>query len=165
MATIANRFLGAAVLALMCWLGPLPAYADGPFGNLAGTWSGAGTITLDTGSRERIRCRANYAPSEAGVALRLDLRCASDSFKFELTSNLRSDGGSISGTWSENTRHVSGSITGRASGNTVTVTALSITFTAYLTVNTSGNRQSIAIRSPGSEMKEVSISLSRTSRH
>lgn len=33
-----------------------------PFASLAGTWSGGGTVTLDDGSTERIRCRAKYAP-------------------------------------------------------------------------------------------------------
>src|SRR4051794_19718036 len=35
---------------------------SGPFAPLAGSWSGAGTVTLDDGSTERIRCRAKYTP-------------------------------------------------------------------------------------------------------
>src|SRR3954464_14714460 len=30
------------------------------FAGLAGAWSGPGTVTLDDGSNERIRCRATY---------------------------------------------------------------------------------------------------------
>ena len=30
------------------------------FAGMAGTWSGGGTVTLDDGSSERIRCRATY---------------------------------------------------------------------------------------------------------
>src|SRR5262249_11815243 len=31
---------------------------SGPYAGMAGTWSGGGTVTLDDGSRERLRCRA-----------------------------------------------------------------------------------------------------------
>ena len=34
---------------------------SGPFAGMAGSWSGGGTVTLDDGSTERIRCRATYA--------------------------------------------------------------------------------------------------------
>ena len=122
---LAQRTAIAAALALACRFGSLPAQAEGPFGHLAGSWSGTGSIALSSGSRERIRCRANYAPSNAGAALRLDLRCASDSFKFELRSNLSAFGSSVSGVWSETTRDVSGSITGTATEAAVVVTARS----------------------------------------
>ena len=32
---------------------------------MAGVWSGGGTVTLDDGSTERIRCRATYAVGAA----------------------------------------------------------------------------------------------------
>ena len=34
------------------------AQRSGPFAGLSGTWSGPGTLTLNTGTKERIRCRA-----------------------------------------------------------------------------------------------------------
>ena len=37
------------------------AQSGGPFAGMAGVWAGGGTVTLDDGSRERLRCRANYA--------------------------------------------------------------------------------------------------------
>ena len=30
------------------------------FAGMAGNWAGGGTVTLDDGSNERIRCRATY---------------------------------------------------------------------------------------------------------
>src|SRR5690348_4776787 len=57
---------------------------SGPFGPLAGNWSGSGTVTLDDGSTERIRCRAKYAPS--GPAMTMSLTCASDAYKFNLSA-------------------------------------------------------------------------------
>src|ERR1700761_6115731 len=77
------------------------AQAGGPFAGMAGFWSGGGTVTLDDGSTERIRCRASYAVGGGGNGLQQTLTCASDSYKFNLTSNVTAQGPAISGTWSE----------------------------------------------------------------
>ena len=51
-----------------------------------------------------------------GNGLQQTLGCASDSYKFELSSDVRNVGGRIEGTWSEATRGVNGSVEGRAQG-------------------------------------------------
>src|SRR5476649_1183419 len=89
------------------------SYAQsGPFAGLAGVWSGGGTVMLDDGSTERIRCRATYAVGGGGAGLNQSLTCASDSYRFNLASNVVSSGGSLSGTWSESSRNVNGSLEG-----------------------------------------------------
>ena len=80
----------------------------GPFAGMAGVWSGGGTVTLDDGSSERIRCRATSAVGDRGAGLNLGLACASDSYKFDLSGNVVSDGGVLSGTWSESSRGITG---------------------------------------------------------
>src|SRR5882757_1723909 len=61
----AVRSLIIAVALLFAAFVPLSAShaQSGPFSGMAGVWSGGGTITLDDGSTERIRCRATYAVS------------------------------------------------------------------------------------------------------
>src|ERR1043165_1842546 len=81
---------------------------SGPFAGMAGVWSGGGTVTLDDGSSERIRCRATYAVGAGGNGLNQSLTCASDSYRFNLSSNVIARGGSLSGTWSETSRNVNG---------------------------------------------------------
>src|SRR5574340_819257 len=88
------------------------AYAAGPFTGLNGVWNGGGTIALQNGSRERIRCRATYAVGGDGTTLQQSLRCASDSYNFELRSDVRSEGEEIIGSWNEITRGVIGNLTG-----------------------------------------------------
>lgn len=141
-----------------------PSRADGPFDSLIGAWSGTGTIALTSGAKERIRCRASYRLEFDEITLRLQLRCDSDSYKFELGSQIRYQGGAISGVWSENTRGVAGNITGRLTPTLVQARAEGQTFSALLTMNTRGSRQTVSIRSPGSEMQEVAIVLNRDSR-
>ncbi|MBM3529705.1 MAG: hypothetical protein FJX62_16580 [Alphaproteobacteria bacterium] len=148
---------------LACAAGTPEASAN-PFGQFTGSWSGNGTITVQDGTRERIRCRGQYRSSEGGNALKLELRCASDSYKFELQSDIAYDGGNVSGSWNETTRNVFGSLSGRASANAIQATASSVGFTAQLSLTTKGNQQRVSIRSPGSEISEVAISLARSGR-
>ena len=138
--------------------------AEGPFVALPGSWSGTGTIALSNGTKERIRCRAAYRLGNTSANLLLELSCASDSYKFQLQSAIAYRDQSISGTWSESTRQVGGGVTGRVVGSQIYARAEALTFTAILALNTRGNRQSISIKSPGSEMSEVAIVLIRGSR-
>jgi len=136
--------------------------AEGPFAGLAGSWSGAGTITLSDGGRERIRCRATYLAGAGGTTLQQSLRCASDSYHFELQSNVRADGGVISGSWSESTRGVNGSVSGRVRGNQIEALVDAPGFSATVTIVTHASRQSVSIRSLGREFSGAAITLNRS---
>ena len=68
---------------------------SGPFAGMAGTWSGGGSVMLDDGSSERIRCRAIYRVG--GPRMAMSLTCASDSYRFELRSNVAAKGNALSG--------------------------------------------------------------------
>lgn len=134
--------------------------AGGPFSGLAGYWSGGGTITLTNGSTERIRCRATYAVNATGSALNQTLRCASDSYKLDISSNVVSEGGAVSGSWGEATRNVSGTVSGRASGALIQANVAGAGFSARLDVHTSGSRQSVTIRPQGgTDVAAVSVTL------
>jgi len=150
-----------AALALLLLATTGHAQRSGPFAGLSGTWSGPGTLTLNTGTKERIRCRAQYRVSTTGSDLQLELRCASDTYKFELQSELSHNSGNISGTWSEVSRGAIGNISGTSSGNQLSLRATSPVFSAMLGVATRGNQQSITIQSPGSEISAVAITLNR----
>ena len=137
------------------------SYAQsGPFAGMAGNWSGGGTVTLDDGSTERIRCRASYAVGAGGTGLNLSLVCASDSYKFELRGNVISDRGALSGTWSETSRGINGTLEGRGANGNFQLVASAAGFSANLTLTTRGNRQSIGIRAE-SGFRGASIALSR----
>jgi hypothetical protein len=138
------------------------SYAQsGPFAGMAGSWSGGGTVTLDDGSTERIRCRATYAVGAGGNGLNQSLTCASDSYRFNLSSNVVAEGGSLSGTWSESSRGVNGNLEGRVSGGNFQIVASAPGFTANLSLTTRGNKQSVVIKSD-SAFRGASISLSRS---
>ena len=135
------------------------SYAQsGPFAGLAGNWSGGGTITLDDGSRERIRCRASY--QVAGPRMTMALTCASDAYKFNLGANVVDEGGQVSGTWSESGRGVNGTLQGRGGGGNFQVVASTAGFNANISLRTAGNKQSVTMRAD-SQFRGADISLSK----
>jgi hypothetical protein len=136
---------------------PVHAQAGGPYAGMAGNWGGGGTVTLDDGSRERIRCRASYAV--AGVSMTMTLTCASDAYKFQLTANVVTQGGVVSGTWSEASRGVSGNLQGRGGSGNFEVLASAGGFNANISLRTAGNKQSINMRAD-SQFRAASIALS-----
>jgi hypothetical protein len=142
-------------------LAPWSHAQSGPFADLAGSWSGNGTIGMSNGERERIRCRASYAVGAGGDSLRQSLRCASDSYSFDLASNVTHSAGAIYGSWSEATRGVRGELSGTARGSDIRARADGPSFAANLALSTRGDRQAVTIRATGGDITEVSITLSR----
>jgi len=135
--------------------------AASPFAAMAGTWAGGGVINTSDGQQEQLRCRAAYDVSGSGEALRLNLRCASASYNFDLASDVEYRGGAISGSWSEASRNASGTLSGRASGDHVEAAARGDSFSANLSLTTRGSRQSVSIEPQGTNITSVSLALNR----
>ncbi|MCW6509468.1 hypothetical protein [Lichenifustis flavocetrariae] len=162
MSAMIVRTLSAGCLAaLACLAQSASAQAAGPFANLPGAWSGGGTISMTDGHNERIRCKAVYEVASGGLALHQGLRCASDSYKFEITSNLQAENGQLSGTWSEETRQVTGDVTGQVNGNDISTFVSGLGFSARLNVTTRGNAQAVSITPEGTDIRAVRIELRR----
>jgi len=158
--------LRSAILAAVAGAGlllfsPASHAQSGPFAGMAGVWAGSGTITLDDGSTERIRCRATYAVGNGGNGLNQSLTCASDSYRFNLSSNVIARGGALSGTWNESSRNISGALEGRSGNGAFQVVASAPGFNANISLHTTGNKQSVTIRSEG-QFRGASISLTRS---
>jgi hypothetical protein len=155
-----RRLTSAAVAFFMVSLAAPASYAQsgGPYAGMAGSWHGGGTVTLDDGSNERIRCRASY--QVAGPKMDMSLTCASDAYKFNLTASVVDQGGAIVGSWSETSRGITGSLSGRGGGGNFQVTAVTAGFNANISLRTAGNKQSVSIRAD-SQFKAANISLSK----
>jgi len=98
-----GRAIKAASLsaALMLSVSLGHAQSAAPFAGFDGSWSGNGTVSLSDGTTERLRCKADYKVNGNGLGLKQNLHCASDSYKFDLSSEVTSNGDRISGNWSE----------------------------------------------------------------
>jgi hypothetical protein len=137
-----------------------PVHPLHPFANLAGNWTGGGSIELTGEIKETLRCRANYTLAQSN-GLALAIRCASDNYKFELSSNVAERGGSFAGKWREATYDVSGAINGHISGNRITAQAHGDSFNAALSVVTNGNNQSVTITPERTYVISVKIAMNR----
>ena len=154
-----RRLLMAAAVLIVGTLFGLTAHAQsGPFAGMAGNWAGGGTVTLDDGSKERIRCRASYGV--AGPGMTMTLTCASDAYRFQLSANVVDQGGAVTGTWTEASRGISGTLQGRGGGGSFQVVASAAGFNANISLRTAGNKQSISMAAD-SQFKGAVIALSR----
>jgi len=157
--TFSTHALKAAGIAAAVLLSASASHAQsGPFAGFSGTWSGTGTVSLSDGTKERLRCRASYTVGGGGRELAQSLRCASDSYKFDLTSNVVSQGDRISGRWNEASRNINGELQGTAGGGQIEVFVEAAGFAANLTLTTRGNKQSVQISSKG-DIRGVNISM------
>jgi hypothetical protein len=160
---LSSGFLGQAIKAAgvgaALLLSVSAGYAQsGPFAGFNGTWSGNGTVLLSDGSTERLRCKADYKVNGNGLGLKQNLHCASDSYKFDLSSDVTSQGDRISGNWSEASRNIFGNLQGTAGGGRIDVFVEASGFAANLTLTTTGNKQTVQISSKG-EIRGVNITM------
>lgn len=167
--TVRDRYrricaLVIGILAASVVFTALPANAQsGPFSALAGSWSGGGKILFSDGTVDRLRCRATYSVGGGGSQAQLTLRCASDSYNFNLSSSIQAQGGSVSGSWSESTRGISGTLSGSASARGIQVQVIGPAFAAGLSLSVNGNRQVVSIAAPASQITSATITLTRGS--
>jgi hypothetical protein len=161
-----SSFLGQAIraagvgAALMLSVAASHAQS-GPFAGFEGTWAGTGTVALSDGTTERIRCKADYKVNGSGLGLKQNLHCASDSYKFDLSSDVTSQGERISGNWSEASRNIFGNLQGTAGGGQIDVFVEASGFAANLTLRTNGNKQVVQISSKG-DIRGVNITMTKT---
>ncbi|QND73714.1 hypothetical protein [Tardiphaga robiniae] len=161
-AHLIGHTLKAATVGAILMLSATAGHAQSasPFAGFDGSWSGSGTVSLSDGSSEQIRCRATYNVV-GGTALKQSLRCASDSYKFELSSDVKSQGNQVSGTWGEASRNIFGNLQGSAGGGQIDVFVEAAGFAANLTLTTKGNKQLVSISSKG-QIRDVSINMIRS---
>ena len=135
-----------------------------PFSDFAGQWVGSGAISLANNQQEPIKCRAAYDVLEEQHNLQLDIRCASESYKFELRGTATDKGGRISGSWTEATRNATGTLSGVADHNRLQVLAKGTAFTATLTLIIQGNKQTVSIKSQDAKtsIQGATINLRRS---
>lgn len=109
--------LAVPVLALAGGLAPAGAEP----GSIVGSWSGGGTVSLASGSKEKARCRVRYARKSAST-YSLSATCATPSGRVAQTASLRKVGAnSYSGTFHNAEYNTSGNIYVVVRGNSQSV--------------------------------------------
>jgi len=151
-----------AAFALLLISSPVHSQSGGIFAGLGGSWSGTGTIFVADGGSENIRCRATYTVGADNMTLQQNLRCASDSYKFELTTDIKSNGSNVTGYWSEATRNINGTLDGSGSNGQFNVLVTANGFAAELSLAVTGGKQTINMTSKNTDLRGRKISLSKS---
>lgn len=140
---VATCFSGSFLVSSFaaCWA------QEAPFLGMEGSWSGGGTIILSAGNTERIRCRGNYGVDQYGTRLVQDVRCASDSYRFDFRVEAIAKNDEISGTWIEKDRQLSGTLNGLVLSGYFNMVIGAPTFSANLAAKVKSGRQKIWIGS------------------
>ena len=138
-----------------------PSAAAGPFEQFEGNWTGTGTVSVENGTHERLRCRAHYDIGGGGTTLQQNLTCASDSYKFNVVSNVRAEGSDISGSWSETSRNANGRISGHIGPTQISANVAGVGFSARIGIAARGGRQSVTISPTGTDITNVSVTMSK----
>ena len=148
-----------ALLLLMSSVGL--ARAAGPFAPFEGNWTGTGVITIDNGTKEKLRCRAHYDVGGEGSTLSQNLTCASDSYKFNVVSKVAAEGDAISGDWAETSRNAKGHIVGRIGPTQISAQVNGLGFTASIGIAARKGQQSVTISPTGTDIKNVLVTMSK----
>lgn len=96
-----KRLTGYA-LALIALFWTAPAFAEGPFDGLGGSWRGGGMVTPVNKSPERTKCSRKGSVSNGGYRFLFDLNCTSASIDFSVYFNFASKNGKLTGSGKAN---------------------------------------------------------------
>ena len=152
-----------AIAAASCLMLGTVAWAAGasPLGELAGYWTGAGSVTLSSGNTERVKCAVIYKVSDDGSQIKQSMRCASTDYSINATADLHVRGEQVSGNWEEKTYSASGEVSGRYTGESFVLSIQGANFTAAMNVSLSACKQSISISPKGLDVNRISIGLTK----
>ena len=140
---------------------PGPALSAHSIDGLSGRWSGWGSITMDSGAAEQVKCVATYFIKQAGAELVQNLRCASQSFRIDAVANLAVKGDHVSGKWEERTYAAQGSVSGRLTGTGFNLSIQGDNFSAAMLVALSDCKQSITIAPRGFDIARIAVGLDK----
>ena len=153
---LATAFFTASVVSASA----VPAPADETWAMLEGRWSGVGTIALDGGGTERLKCQAVYK-NEADGHVAQRLTCVGASYRIDGGADLIFESGRLSGTWSERSYSVGGGLAGRAEGGHMTFKLDGPTFSGAVSIEVQRCRQSIAVSLSGTIISRIDVGLRR----
>lgn len=135
---------------------PAPGLAD-----LAGRWSGWGSIRMESGAAEQVKCVVTYVVPPSGSEVTQNLRCASQSFRIDAVASLGVKGADVVGRWEERTYDARGSVSGRLTESGLSLSITGDSFSAAMAVAVAGCKQSITIAPRGFEIQKISVGLEK----
>ncbi|MCC7251333.1 hypothetical protein [Hyphomicrobium sp.] len=151
---LAALFCAAVTLAVPAWA------LDGTFSALDGAWAGSGSVRLENGKTERLKCRGYYNAKQ-GNSLGMAINCGNASFKINMRASLRSAGGTITGTWEEREFNQTGNVSGKQTANGFSL-RFSGALSGSMSVSMTGARQTVSISTGGPGFTGVNLQFAKS---
>jgi hypothetical protein len=141
---------------------PAPEPVD-PIENLAGKWSGQGTMVPSSGRNEQFRCIITYQVAEEASRVRQHLRCQGDNRNFDAITRLDIDENKVTGVWADNVYSISGTLYGNVTDKGFNIQLRSAYFDAKMSVVSSDCQQTVKVIPNDSSgfMKELAATLKK----
>ena len=124
---------------------PPPELDIDPIANLAGKWSGHGTMVPISGRNEQFRCIITYEVGEEAARVRQHLRCQGDNRNFDAVTRLVIDANQVTGVWAENVHSIRGTLSGHVTEKGFHIQLRSAFFDAKMSVVASHCQQTIKV--------------------
>ena len=141
---------------------PPPPPPD-PIENLAGKWSGDGTMVPTSGRNEQFRCIITYQVGEDASRVRQHLRCQGDNRNFDAVTRLDIDENKVTGVWADNVYAISGTLYGNITDKGFNIQLRSAYFDAKMSVVSSDCQQTVKVipNDRSGFMKELAATLKK----
>lgn len=110
-----TRALSIAVVLITSFSGLATLRADdqpASLASLAGRWVGEGRLGIKDNPPESVKCRATYFVEGGDTSLKQNIRCATAGGAIEVKSEITSNAGALTGSWSETMHNLSGTLAG-----------------------------------------------------
>jgi hypothetical protein len=137
------------------------ASAASPIDDMAGYWSGAGSVLLSNGKTEKVKCSVVYKIADGGTQIKQSMRCASADYSINAAADLKVKGAQVTGSWEERTYSAAGEVSGKYTGTAFTLAIKGGTFSASMNVSLSNCKQQINIAPQGIDVNRISIGLAK----
>lgn len=111
MKSVTAAGLGLLITTAVC------SASAGSIDELAGYWTGTGSVTLGGGKSERVKCAVTYKVENGSSQIKQTMRCASADYSINASADLKVKGSQVSGKWEERTYSAVGQVSGRYTGN------------------------------------------------
>jgi hypothetical protein len=153
--------VGAIVPGLLSVGSVDPAWAATPLEGMAGYWTGSGSVALNSGKTERVKCSVTYKVGDAGGLIKQNMRCASQDYTINASADLRVKGEHVSGNWEEKTYSATGQVSGRYADNSMNLNIKGANFSAAMNLSLSDCKQTISITPHGLDVSRINIALAK----
>jgi hypothetical protein len=158
-----HRILATLVgCALSLLAGSTVAQTTDPIMALGGRWAGMASVTPDSGPDQAYSCVGTYFPADNGARLTQNLRCKSDSYQLDASTQLQIAGTKITGRWQDKVNNLDGIINGTVKPDGFDILLSGDFFDAKMTIARTSCQQSITIEFEGGlPVKRVSAVLKK----